>query len=91
MATTDYWLSKLVFDLQDPELRAQYRADRRAVIARYPIKPEVETALLKDDVAGLAPRLNPYLLRYYFSYAGVPDDVFMRGLRATAAQPAQGQ
>ena len=33
---TDYWLSKLFFDLQhDANLAADYRADMPAVIGRY--------------------------------------------------------
>jgi Aromatic-ring-opening dioxygenase LigAB, LigA subunit len=90
---TDYWLSKLFFDLQQVELRARYRADRRAVIERYPLNPEAVAALLRDDVAALAPLVNPYLLRYYFSYIGMPDNEFMRALHATtpaAADAAKG-
>ncbi len=43
---TDYWLSKLFFDLQhDAQLVTDYRADMAAVIERYRIKPEVRRAL----------------------------------------------
>ncbi len=31
---TDYWLSKLFFDLQSPAVAAEYRADRDKVLAR---------------------------------------------------------
>lgn len=80
---TDYWLSKLIFDLQAPGATAEYRADRKKVIARYPLlEPAVVEALLADDVGFLAPRLNPYLLRYYFGFAGMSDDVFRAKLRA---------
>ena len=48
---TDYWLSKLFFDLQhDPKLAAEYRTDMAGVIDRYEIKPDVRKALLDDDV-----------------------------------------
>jgi hypothetical protein len=86
---TDYRLSKLFYDLQQPELRARYRADRRAVIARYGLKPEVVQALLSDDVAALAPLVNAYLLRYYFSYIGMPDEAFIARLRAIAPAAAE--
>ena len=82
---TDYWVSKLFFDLQQPELAAEYRTDRSAVLARYPLKPEVRAAVLADDVAALARLANPYLLRYYFTTIGTPDDVFIRRLRESAA------
>ena len=56
---TDYWVSKLFFDLQhDPKLAAEYRADMAAVIDRYEIKPDMRKALLADDVATIAPLVN---------------------------------
>jgi len=81
---TDYWVSKLFFDLQKPETAREYRADRAAVMARYRLKPEVRAAVMADDVAALAQLVNPYLLRYYFSIIGTPDDVFIARLRETA-------
>ena len=80
----DYWLSKLCFDLQDGALAAEYRRDRKAVLSRYALKPEVRAALLADDVGGLARLTNPYLLRYYFFAAGMPDADFIARLRASA-------
>jgi hypothetical protein len=80
----DYWLSKLCFDLQDPARVAEYRRDRDAVLSRYPLKPEVRAAVLADDVVSLAGLTNPYLLRYYFSAAGMPDGEFIARLRAGA-------
>ena len=84
----DYWLSKLCFDLQDPVRVAEYRRDRDAVLAGYPLKPEVRAAVLADDVGALARLTNPYLLRYYFAAAGMPDAEFIARLRASA--PAHG-
>jgi hypothetical protein len=40
-------------------------------------------ALLNDDVAFLAPRVNAYLLRYYFGFAGMSDEKFLAALHAT--------
>ncbi|HXQ50079.1 MAG TPA: hypothetical protein VN802_03205 [Stellaceae bacterium] len=82
---TDYWVSKLFFDLQRPGAAAEYRADRALVLARYPLKPEARAAVLADDVAVLARLVNPYLLRYYFSCIGTPDDVFIKRLRESAS------
>jgi hypothetical protein len=78
---TDYWLSKLFFDLQNSAAAAAYRADRGKVLARYTLAPEVKEAILADDVTFLARRVNPYLLRYYFGAAGMTDEVFRRKLR----------
>ncbi len=86
----DYWLSKLFYEVQSNA--AEYRADRAKFIARYPLRPEVKDALLRDDVAFLARRVNPYLLRFYFGAAGMKDDEFIRRLRAGApeAEAAHG-
>ena len=84
----DYWLSKLFFDLQSPPLAEEYRAARTAVLDRYPLKPEVRAAVESDDVATLARLVNPYLLRFYFLMAGMPEDEFLRRIRSTATPPA---
>jgi hypothetical protein len=80
---TDYWLSKLFFDLQqDPKLAAEYRADMSAVIDRYEINADVRTALLADDVSTIAPLVNAYLLRFYFQIRGMPEPEFIARLHA---------
>ena len=76
----DYWLSKMFFDLQSPALAAEFRADRDAVMSRYPLAPEVKQALREDRVPFLAQRTNAYLLRYYFFAVGMKDDEFIRRL-----------
>jgi aromatic-ring opening dioxygenase LigAB LigA subunit len=81
----DYWLSKLFFDLQSPLLADEYRADRNAVLARYPLKPAVRAAVEADDVAALARLVNPYLLRFYFLVAGMPEEDFLRRIRSSGA------
>ena len=82
---TDYWVSKLFFDLQhDPALANAYRSDMPAVIARYPIASAIRQALLDDDVSKLAPLVNAYLLRFYFQVRGMPEAEFMKRLRAMA-------
>jgi hypothetical protein len=90
MPMTDYWLSKLFFDLQAPGAAAEYRADRERILARYPLADEVKKALLEDDVTFLAPRVNPYLLRYYFGAAGMSDEVFRRRLRESKIEVRHG-
>ena len=80
---TDYWVSKLFFDLQqDGKLAAEFRTDVAAVIARYEIKPEIRKALLEDDVATIAPLVNAYLLRFYFQIRGMPEAEFIARLHA---------
>jgi hypothetical protein len=80
---TDYWVSKLFFDLQqDGKLAAEFRTDMAAVIARYEIKPEIRKALLEDDVGTIAPLVNAYLLRFYFQIRGMPEAEFIARLHA---------
>ena len=82
----DYWLSKLFFDLQSsPPLAEQYRAGRDKILERYPLKVEVRSAIERDDVAFLAPRVNPYLLRFYFGVTGMPEAEFLRQVRTAGA------
>jgi hypothetical protein len=81
----DYWLSKLFFDLQNPPLAEEYRSGRKKVLDRYPLKPKVRAAVESDDVAYLSTLVNPYLLRFYFLMAGMPEEDFLRRIRATAA------
>ena len=81
----DYWLSKLFFDLQSPPLAEEFRANRNVVLARYPLRPEVRSAVESDDVAHLSALVNPYLLRFYFLMAGMPEDEFLRRIRAAGA------
>ena len=86
---TNYWLSKLFFDLQhDAGLAASYRADMTAVIDRYEIEPDIRRALLEDDVGTLAPLVNAYLLRFYFQIRGMPESEFISRLHALQAKPA---
>jgi hypothetical protein len=84
---TDYWMSKLFFDLQhDPRLAAEYRTDMAGVIERYEIKPEIRKALLDDDVGTIAPLVNAYLLRFYFQIRGMPEGEFIARLHALKAK-----
>lgn len=87
---TDYWLSKLFFDLQNPAFAAEYRADRAKVLARYPLAPEVLDAIARDDVVFLGRRVNAYLLRYYFGVAGMSDAVFLEKLHQTGKEASHG-
>jgi hypothetical protein len=77
----DYTLSKLFFDLQTPAAAAEYRTGRDAVLARYPLKPQVRAAIDANDVATLAPLVNAYLLRFYFLVAGMPEAEFLQRIR----------
>ena len=89
---TDYWLSKLLYDLAQPNgPKAEYKADRETVMARYPLSPEAKAAVRADDVAALARLVNPYLLRYYFSLIGTPDHIFIERLRDSAPGPSSAK
>ena len=77
----DYQLSRMFFDLQNPVLAAQFRADKDAVLGKYALDAEVVRAIRENDVPYLAQRTNAYLLRYFFFASGMKDDEFIRRLR----------
>ena len=77
----DYWLSRMFFDLQQPALAAEFKADRNAVLARYSLSPEVRAAISESNVPFLAERTNAYLLRYYFFTIGMKDADFIHRVR----------
>lgn len=76
----DYWLNKLFFDIQQPALAAEYKKDREAVLARYPMKAELRRALIEDDIGKIVPYTNAYLLRFYYAIMGVKDAEFIERL-----------
>ncbi len=76
----DYWLNKLFFDIQQPGVAAEYKKDRDAVLARYPMSAELRRAVVEDDMAALAPHVNAYLLRFYYAILGVKDAEFIKRL-----------
>jgi hypothetical protein len=85
---TDYALSKLFFDLQNGAAAAEFRADRAGVLARYDLAPEIVRAVIADDIATLAPLVNPYLLRYYCTASGMAEDEFLAKIRAAGSEAA---
>jgi hypothetical protein len=76
----DYWLSKLFFDLQQPALAAEFRANPDSVMSRYRLDERVKRAIAEQDAPFLAERTNAYLLRYFFFTVGMKDDEFIRRL-----------
>ena len=80
----DYWLSKLIYDLKDADLRAQFASDPDAVLARYPLRPDVRKAALEGDIPFLLPLVNAYLLRFFFGYRGMSDAEFISTVRGCA-------
>jgi hypothetical protein len=88
LALVDYWLSKLMFDLQAPATAAKWRADRIAVLDRYALRPEIRAAVLADDIEILSRHVNAYLLRFYFAICGMSDAEFIARLRAMPSDNA---
>ena len=80
----DYWLNKLFFDIQQPAVAAEFKKDRDAVLARYPMRAEMRRAVIEDDIAALAPHVNAYLLRFYYAILGVKDAEFIKRLNELA-------
>ena len=70
---TDYWVNKLIFDLQGPTGKDRWTNHRAEVIDAYPIPPDIRKALLEDDIETLLPLVNPYLMRFYLLISGYDD------------------
>ena len=79
---TDYWLSKLFYDLQSPGAAVRWREDRTAILDDYPLSQEMRQAVLDDDIGAMAPHVNAYLLRFYCLVCNMTDTEFIAQLRA---------
>ncbi|MBT5192185.1 MAG: hypothetical protein HOK30_11690 [Rhodospirillaceae bacterium] len=86
---TDYWLSKMFYDLQAPAASARWREDRTAILDDYPLSPEMRQAVLDDDIGAMAPHVNAYLLRFYCLVCGMEDTEFIAHLRALKPEEAR--
>ena len=71
---TDYWLNRLIFELQGPNGKDQWTSHREEVIAKYDLKPEIRKALMEDDIGTLLPLVNPYLMRFFLLMLGHNDE-----------------
>lgn len=69
----DYWLNKLMFDLQGDDGKDRWTNSRKEVVDSYPLSPEVRKALLEDDYDVIQPLANPYLLRFFLLISGHDD------------------
>lgn len=84
---TDYWLSKLFYDLQSSPLLARWKEDRDAVLADYPLSPEARQAVIDGDLGALSLRVNAYLLRFYCTVTGMSDAELLKQLHALKGDP----
>ena len=71
---TNYWLNKLIFDLQGPDGKDRWTNHREDVIQGYDLSPEIRVALMEDDIGALLPLVNPYLMRFFLLMLGYDDD-----------------
>lgn len=78
----DYWLNKLMFDLQGPDAKDRWTNHRQATIDQYALSPELRKALMEDDFAVIHPHANPYLMRTYLLMCGLDDDASIKALNA---------
>jgi Aromatic-ring-opening dioxygenase LigAB, LigA subunit len=88
---TDYWLSKMMFDMQQPEKAAAFKRDLQAFLKDYPMRPALREAVIADDLTKIAPCVNAYLLRFFYTIRGVKDAEFIRRLNELPGQDAQSE
>ena len=86
---TDYWLSKLLFDLQTPDHMNKWKHDPYPVLKHYPLDEKMKNAVLSNDLETMAPHVNPYLLRFYFSLSGMTDAELLARLHAMKPEPEE--
>ena len=77
---TDYWLNKLIFDLQGPGGKDRWAEEREKTVGQYPLSPEIRRALLENDLDVIQPLVNPYLLRFYLLVCGYDDEGSIKAL-----------
>lgn len=82
----DYWLNKLMYDLQGPDAKDRWTNHRQETIDQYPLSEELKDALLNDDFAVLYPKANPYLMRFYLLICGLDDAQSIAALSAIGEQ-----
>jgi len=70
---TDYFLNKLIFDLQGPDGKDSWANRRDDIISNYELRPEFQKALREDDIGVLLPHVNPYLMRFFLLLLGNDD------------------
>ena len=90
---TDYWLNKLVFDLQEAGGRGLWTNSekRRAFIENYDLSSAIRQALIDDDFAFLQPLINPYLMRNFLLFCGLDDDASNAVLHSLHDGPQPGE
>ena len=77
-----YSLNRFVWDLQYPELRAQYEADPAGFMARYDLTPGEVTAVRARDIRAMwTLGVNPYLLRFFQLRHGMEEAAFHEALK----------
>ena len=87
VAEVDYWLSRMMFDLsRNPADVPAWRKDRRPILDRYKLRPEIREAVLADDIKVLRRHVNAYLLRFYFGLCGMSEPELLDRLHALKDQ-----
>ncbi|MDA1324058.1 MAG: hypothetical protein O3C34_04890 [Proteobacteria bacterium] len=73
---TDYWLNKLIFDLQEAGGRGLWTDSKKrlAFVDGYKLSPAIRKALIEDDFTTLQPAINPYLMRNFLLFCGLDDE-----------------
>jgi len=90
---TDYWLNKLIFDLQEAGGRGLWTDSKKRLdfIEGYKVPPAIRQALIDDDFATLRPLINPYLMRNFLLFCGLDDEQSNAVLHGLHDGPQPGQ
>ena len=90
---TDYWLNKLIFDLQEAGGKGLWTdtGRRLAFIDAYKVSPTIRQALIDNDFATLQPVINAYLMRNFLLFCGLGDEESKDVLHALHDGPQPGE
>jgi hypothetical protein len=83
-----YHLQKFLYELnRDPQVQAQFRADKKQVLARFELTEEEYGAVVSGDI-GLIYVLgaNGQLLMHYAAFLGMPWPVYIQSMRDGVAK-----
>ena len=78
-----YYVQKLLYQLnRDPQVRARFDADRRAVLDEYELSAEERDAILNGDIGLLyVMGVNGQLLMHYSALLGQPWDEYIAAMK----------
>ncbi|MEM7001951.1 MAG: aromatic ring-opening dioxygenase subunit LigA [Pseudomonadota bacterium] len=83
-----YYLQKLIYELnRNPELQAQFKADKAPVLARYDLDAEETAAVIEENIGLLyILGVNGQLLMHFAAMCGYAWPEYIQAMRDALAE-----